>query len=159
MRGPVVPCLFGCLVAGACSGLTDSGSRNEQTMQTLRHPDGFAVRFDSDAFSAEQTERGYHFVAAGGGERRSPSEVDVMLEQGAEAAGSWPESRELDGRRVRYRIATRPGGSAGDLFVLTAWVECSAHHLVVRQEAQAETPAEADFTPAWSILSGTTCPA
>jgi len=128
-------------------------------MQTLHHPDGLAVRFDANAFSAEPIDRGYRFVPVDAAEQRSPQAVDLTLEQGAGAAGSWPESKELDGRRVRYRIDTRPGGSAGDPFVLIAWVDCSARHVMVRQEAQAETPAEADFNPAWSLLSGATCSA
>jgi hypothetical protein len=144
-------------VAAGCSGTSQVGTR-EQSMHTIRHPNGLAVRFDNAAMTASQTERGFDFAPADAAERRAPWSAQLTLEPGARPSGGWPDSRDLSGRSAWWRVDTRPGGSAGSLFVLNAWTGCGEHHVALRLEVQAETQQDAEFDPGWVLLSSASCP-
>jgi len=158
VRRSLVALLVASVAAAGCSGTSQDATR-EQNMQTLKHPNGLAVSFDSRAMTAKQTDRGFEFAPVDAAERRAPWSAELTLQPGLQPSGAWPDSHDLAGRSARFRVDSRPGGSAGGLFVLNAWTGCAAHHLALRLEVQAETQQDAEFDPGWALLSSAICPA
>jgi hypothetical protein len=106
MRRLALPCLLGWIATAACSGSSVTPV-NEQSMQTLNHPMGFAVRFDSQNLSETQTERGFQFLARDAATRRASSTIDIILEAGTQPSekGRNPEIS----RDAPSGIASIPG--------------------------------------------------
>ena len=159
MRYRYLP-LLGCILVCACTDSQHVRSEDQRNMHTLNHPNGVSVRYNSEKLSAKQEQSGFSFVDLMVPDRyRFTPGLEVSLDAGSEPSDSWPKLKMLGGRRVHYRIETSDdGGSGGREYELKAWVPCSAdRYLSIQQHVQShrDTP---DFSAAWALLTGTTCP-
>ena len=87
--------------------------------------------------------------------RRVKTEASVVFREAAEPPGSWPNERDVNGRRIRYRIDRAEGGSGGTQIDLHAWEPCTNGHLEYEQCDVIEEPGEPDFSLVWSVIAGT----
>jgi hypothetical protein len=86
--------------------------------------------------------------------RRVKIEARVAFLAAAEPPGAWPSERNVNGRRIRYRIDRAEGGSGGTHVDLYAWEPCTNGHLEYVQGDLVEEPGEPDFSLVWSVIAG-----
>jgi hypothetical protein len=106
------------------------------------------------------TESAAGFKVALGAEsrRRVKIEASVALRAATEPPGAWPSERDVNGRRIRYRIDRAEGGSGGTQIDLHAWEPCTNGHLEYAQGDIVEEPGEPDFSLVWTVIVGTQPP-
>jgi hypothetical protein len=101
---------------------------------------------------------GFKVALGGESRRRVKIEASVGFRAATEPPGAWPSERNVNGRRIRYRIDRAEGGSGGTQVDLHSWEPCTNGHLAYAQGDVVEEPGEPDFTLVWSVIAGTQAP-
>jgi hypothetical protein len=150
-----VPPLFLALVVASCT--RSHPSPTIPASPPLVHPSGLTVVVPRGDYGAHPTATGFRIEPAAAAHQRSPWSVDLRLAADP-LAGKTVETRNLDGRETRYHVEIDDtAGSGGPLHTLTATASCGSRTIVLTATQQAEPPARPDWSPAWSILAGTSC--
>ena len=135
---------------------TEERATIQTTMQTLTHPNGFALTVNK-RFSVIQTQAGYELELKEARTPRYSVEIEVRLEDSPEPRGLV--SKLID-RVVNYRIENTDGGSGGPGYMLTAWQWCSDKQRVLvtqyKQDGMGLGLTRDDFE-AFQILDGVKC--
>jgi hypothetical protein len=105
-----------------------------------------------------ETATGFNIALGAGSRRRVKIEASVALHAEAEPPGSWPSEREINGRRIHYRIDRAEGGSGGTQTDFHAWEPCPNGHLEYAQGDVVEEPGQPDLSLAWHVIAGTQPP-
>lgn len=131
-----------------------SGNRLELSM-----PSTMQVDSGRDRVVVQETGAGFHVFPASGRRRRVSIEAWVELHPGAPAPdGSWPETKRVGERSIRYRIDASEGGSGGTQYDLRAWEPCPGGYLLYRQGDLVEEPGRPNLDLAWMVIAGTRPP-
>ncbi|WP_437947432.1 Tsi3 family protein [Sorangium sp. So ce296] len=128
----------------------------KESAVVVTHPNGLSLSI-SPALVVRERPTGFVVSTPDSASRRVPVAVELSLRAGpspASTEGPWPESRDVAGRKVFYRIEESEGGSGGSSYTLRAWARHGSGHVLVEQIAQAEPPAKPEFSLAWTILEG-----
>jgi hypothetical protein len=78
---------------------------------------------------------------------------------GTTPAGTWPDTRTVEGRTIHSAVAGVPdasAGSGGPEHELRAWESARGGHVAYVQRVQSE--GEPDFGLIWAIIEGTKPP-
>jgi hypothetical protein len=138
-----------------------------ETMTTIAHsrngltlslPESLTLDGAPERLTVTETAVGFKLALASGSRRRVRIEARVALHAGAEPRGSWPSERELNGRRIRYRVDRGEGGSGGTQIDFHAWEPCANGHLEYEQGDIVEEPGRPDFSLVWRVIAGTQPP-
>ncbi len=110
--------LGGLLLLGlACAG---TSTPTLEDVVTHAHPDGFQFSLPSDSDVAHTDGRAT-VRPEGWRDLRAPYQL-VVESTSEPAASSLEEETELEGRQVRFRRDTQPGGSSGAMHILEGHV-------------------------------------
>jgi hypothetical protein len=105
-----------------------------------------------------ETPDGFKLALGARSRRRVKIEASVGLRAEASPPGAWPNEREINGRRIRYRVDRGEGGSGGTQSDFHAWEPYANGHLEYGQGDLVEEPGEPDFSLAWHVIAGTQPP-
>jgi hypothetical protein len=143
-----------CVTATACSSQVQRrvNPYADSKVKEVAHPNGLALRLPEELNVARNAD-GFSIAPPSS---RGMSEMTVSLKVSEQPpAGDWPRQRQIETRRVRYRIdRTEGGGSGGDSYQMTAWEEVSGKYIFYRQGDHAEF-GEPTFDLFWMIVENT----
>lgn len=115
----------------------------------LTHDNGLVLRYDDRVEGIVPTREGYTLSLVPS-DARAINRISVRLQAspvpGAEA---WDE-RTLGGRRYRFHVQRRGGGSGGDEYTATIATPIGPRWLVAEHDVQSEN--EPDFDAAWELI-------
>lgn len=146
---------------------TATGCREKpQDMVTHVHPNGIKLSVPATLplggapapLTVTPTAAGFYVALGADIMRRRKTEASVAFNQSAVPAGAWPFMRDIDGRRIAYRIDQSEGGSGGSHFELRAWEARGGGYLLYVQSDQAGELDGADFSLAWTVITGVHAP-
>jgi hypothetical protein len=139
------------VVVCACTDEVDPWPGAERT--TLTHATGFSIQLPRDIYRVYRTDKGFEIRPIGAERMRAPTEISVRVESETVVPGDWPESREVAGHDVHYRVTHEEGGSGGDLYTFEAWIPLKGSHVRLTEQIQAETMRPPRFAEAWAIAA------
>jgi hypothetical protein len=157
---------YAATLAVLLAGAPASGSQPEATV-TVTHPsNGLRLSLPASLpvhglpqrLTVTPTNVGFQVALGRETVRRVAIETSVALRGVAPPPGAWPSEREVDGRRIHYRIDRAEGGSGGTQIDFHAWEGCVGGHLEYAQGDVVEEPGEPDFLLVWRVIAGTQPP-
>ena len=156
-------CARAMLLVVALASVPACHKRSEPTVMSTHSSNGLRLSLPASLpvggmaqpVAVAPTAAGFQVTLAGQSVRRVAIVASLALRGGPAPAGTWPEERDVGGRRIHYRIDRSEGGSGGTQVDFHAWEACAGGYLEYAQGDVVEWPSEPDFTLVWRVIAGT----
>jgi hypothetical protein len=120
----------------------------------LSLPGSLPLEGEPKRLTVMESVTGFKVTLGAESRRRVKLEAGVSFCPAEEPPGNWPFERDVNGRRIHYRIDQAEGGNGGSQFDLHAWEPCTDGHLEYAQGDITEEAEEPDFSLVWHVIAG-----